>query len=636
MLQYLLNKEGVAASSELQEALQVSRRTIVNYVNEMNQEYGGLIVSSKNGYKLTNPAQAYRLLHQDENLEELGYESRKKELLYRMILAGEKIEVEEGAASLYVSAATLQSDLLKLKQELKQEELSIKTKNNYLFLVGPDQAKRKYILSLLREELKSNSFCLDSFQNYFHQVNFEQIKQIVSRALDQNDAFLDDYSLLNYVLHLCILMESVTLAEAAEFEEKGGGVSYPPRILRIVGSIHEQLSEQFPVTVPVEKILNESFLMSTRIVAKDYNQLTYQTISDILGNETIVLVDKIVFNINKNYGVNLREDDFKVRFAWHIGNLLTRVRNHIFLPENQFVTIQEDYPFLYFIAKYTGSLICDEAKVELNETEILYIALHLGVLIEETQNYPKRINCAIVIYDYYNSGKLLFQKLSGEINGLYLMSIVNSYAQLKNLENLDLIITTLPVNPALDIPSVKIRLIPTQNDYAVLNKKINELRHQLSTKEIERNIRRLFKKELFYAVSDWKEREEVLGQMCWQMEAEKCVDGGFIKMIRAREEIASTAHRGIALPHPLNTEEECIRESCVSALISRTPVKWGEETVNFVFLIALKKDDRILFKEVFEMIITAFDHAAIRQQVLSCADYEQFVSIMTHVNDFIR
>lgn len=256
---------------------------------------------------------------------------------------------------------------------------------------------------------------------------------------------------------------------------------------------------------------------------------------------------------------------------------------------NQFITIKDDFPFLYFIATYIASIIVKYTQSPLSEAEISYIALHLGVLMEEQKNRDQNINCVIVMYDYYNLGKMLFQKLGAHTKDLYLLSIVSSYKQLTNYNDIDLIIITLPIDSSYEIPMIKVNMIPNQSDIMKISLLVNEIKENKRKKEIEYSIRRLFKKNLFNIKTDFNTRNDVIHSICDRMTSYGYVKSNFETAIFAREEIASSAYCNTAIPHPVSIDEDLIKESAISVIVNNHSIEWGEDKVDYVFLLALKK-----------------------------------------------
>lgn len=131
------------------------------------------------------------------------------------------------------------------------------------------------------------------------------------------------------------------------------------------------------------QVLDASVLMTTRIRSVNLSNLNFEQIKTIVPAQACEILFKIITAVHSIYGIDLKADNFMVRFAFHLNSLMDRASNSLVVPENYFITIKNDYPFLYVIAEYIASIIGQEIHVTLPENEISYIALHLGVLIKK-------------------------------------------------------------------------------------------------------------------------------------------------------------------------------------------------------------------------------------------------------------
>ena len=630
LLKFLMDKNSCVSSNEIQEFLGVSRRSVINYVKELNDEYEYVIVSSREGYSLIDNNRIQRYLSEISDLD-FDYDKRKREIVYKTLIANQSISMEQIMDSDYISESTFNSDILKLKKEVSNYNLQIKIKRGIISIVGDENDKRKYVLSLLNEDIENKSYGLDDFQIYFKHIIFDDLKTIVRSVLDINDAFIDEYSLQNYVLHLAILIEiSLQQKESSNYYQ---GVAYSEslygkKVIEITKHIHRKLFD-IGVSVDFVALLNVSILMSTRAITKDFEKITYESLNGVISKEALDIIDLIVLNVHKYYSLDLRDDGFKVRFAFHISNLITRLRNNVQLPKGQFSGIGDDYKFLYFLAKYIGSIISEQANVEINNTELSYIAIHLAMLIDEKRNSKKQVNCAIVIYDYYNLGKILFSKIKWEISSLYLVDIVSDFNDL-NFENIDLLISTMKVPFFVSVPSVKIGCIPTEVDIQNIRDLVDGITNRNKKQEIENSIRDLVKRDLFFVNTEFKTKEEVFKKINELLLRKNFVNEKFYNKLVERENIVSTAIDDLAIPHSMNTEEECVFRSCISVILSKEPISWGTTSVNYVFLIALKNEDRLFFKDVFGIITSAITDNKTRKELLSCNEYDAFIQLLVN------
>ena len=90
--------------------------------------------------------------------------------------------------------------------ELADFELTIKTKNNLVFIDG-QETNKKLISKLIYEDSKDSFLSIKMMQSYLPHFDLTIVKQIVSDKLQKHHYFMDDFSLLNLVLHIAITME---------------------------------------------------------------------------------------------------------------------------------------------------------------------------------------------------------------------------------------------------------------------------------------------------------------------------------------------------------------------------------------------------------------------------------------------
>nr|WP_303040121.1 hypothetical protein [Enterocloster clostridioformis] len=128
--------------------------------------------------------------------------------------------------------------------------------------------------------------------------------------------------------------------------------------------------------------------------------------------------------------------------------------------------------------------------------------------MEEKNNAATKINCVMVLYDYYNMGVTIFEHIKQLAAPVNLYGIVTSYEQIQDLSSVDLIITALPENPDLGIPTIKVQMLPTKQDYETILLKASELIQNIHHRELSRQIQQIFKKELFFPHTNFSSREE--------------------------------------------------------------------------------------------------------------------------------
>lgn len=630
MLQYLINNNEVTANAKLQSIFKISRRTIINYVNQLNDEVDGLVISTPYGYQISDFKSAADVINSVKEELPTDYESRKQYVLKRLLLSNQFPTIDDLAEQLFISTNTLNSHINKIKKELKEENLYIKIKENRLYIIGDQKDKRKYMIHILDQELGDSQFSIHSIQKFFNYVDLAQIQEIVEKILQQHEYFLDDFSKLNYVLHLGICIESKRNSYPLHNEHyhEEFNIDYSLQIMHIVEKIYEQLLCIYELNFTLQDIADASILMSTRVISKANNRLSFQQLEDIVGVEIQDLMITIIDSIYHTYGVSLNNDNFMIRFTLHLKNVVLRLKNSIHIPNNSFITIKDDFPFLYLIATHIASSISQYTECAVNENEISYIALHLGVLMEENRAYNQKISCILVIYDYYNLGHSIFQRINDFTDSLILTNIVTNYDQIQEDDNTDLILTTLPLNTTLDIPQIKVNLIPTKKDIDSILLSINKIQQNISNKELIKSIKRLFKKDLFFVDTTFETYDQTIKFMCSHMEQGNYVTEDFEEAIFNHENKVSSAYGNIAVPHPLAENKDVSIKSAISILINQHPISWLNNQVDFVFMISLKQEDKNLFRESFDLVVNLASSENTNCRLKKCSDYTNFMNLL--------
>jgi len=621
ILQILLQYSDCASNNKIQKILKVSRRTVINYIREINSEHGAIISSSNKGYWLNDKKAALRLLTNDALYTiPSDYESRKSYLLKNLLLAGRQPSVEDLADELCISPITFTNELTHLRNELKEHNLYIKQKKDKLYIIGDERDRRRYIHTILSQELEHSQFNMDAIQKYFRIVKISDIKEVVETIMQIHAFILDGFSLLNYVLHLAICIENSAIS-TSQVDGNQVNLEYPPHICIIIDEVYDRLKELYPNNFTAAQIYDASMLMATRMISQHLSKLAYQQIDDYVDPYTKELLMTVIDSVHEMYGIDLKTDSFMVRFALHLKNMIIRSDNNISLHQNNILTIKDEYPFLYVIATYIASIINKNIGHLLPESEITYIALHLGVLMEERKANQDKLTCAIVMYDYYNFGAALYQNLTTQFYNLLVLDIVQNYEQINQEDAIDLIITTLPVKPSLEIPQIKISMMLTPHDYKAIRSKTDELLETAVKTKTVRKVKHFFRSDLFFADTTFSHYQEVLDFMCNKMQELNYVDSTFKDAIYEHEKYVSSAYKNIAIPHPLGTSASQPLQSSIAVLINKQPIQWLDNKVDIVLMLSLKKEDNSLFRDIFGLITETISN----KKLIQCKDYESFI-----------
>ena len=363
-------------------------------------------------------------------------------------------------------------------------------------------------------------------QSYLPHFDLTIVKQIVSDKLQKHHYFMDDFSLLNLVLHIAITMER-KLIQKTVVEDAGTGnweSLVNAHIQEMVVDITGQVEKQFGVEFVDGEIYDFALLIKTRAISNSINDINMDQLSEFVGEDIIRLVSLIQTRTKETYNITIMRQDFTVRFALHIKNLLIRLKHNIVLRNPQMLDIKNSYPFIYDVSVFIANIITQEKGYVLTEDEISYIALHLGVLIEERKVIKHEVRAILVNPQYLIKSMDIVNRLSSVFeNNLLITEIVSAQHELEAYSDYDLIITTTPFEVYPGKPYVQISAYLTNKDILSVSKKIEEVLKDRIKVKVKSKLEMMFKEELFFVGESFKNQNDAINVMADALEKQGIV-----------------------------------------------------------------------------------------------------------------
>jgi len=629
ILKFLSSQENWVTSFSMSVFLDISVRTIKTYISNINSKFPDLIESSRKGYIVRDKKRLEQVINsiKSHNCPQTA-DDRKKYILRKLLLENNNYDFDALAGELFISPTTLTNELQYLKRELADFELKIKIKNNAVFIDGQEANKKKLISKLIYEDTKDTFLSIKIMQNYLPHFDLAKIKQIVSDALRKHRYFMDEFSLLNLVLHIAITMERKLIQRACieEISPVNWRSMVNSHIQEIVVSIIEQIEKQFCVEFVESETYDFALYIMTRAISSTINDINLDQLSHFVGDNIVQLVSLIQTRVKETYNITLMRKDFTIRFALHIKNLLIRLKNNIALRNPQMLEIKNSYPFIYDVSVFIANIISQEEGYELTEDEISYIALHLGVLIEEKKVLKHEVRAVLVNPQYlYKSEEIAVKLGSIFSNNLLITEIVSDQHDLETYYDYDMIITTIPLESHPGKPYVQISPYIANRDILNISKKTEEVLNDRIKLKMKLKLEMLFKKELFFVGENFKDQNDAINVMAEALKKQGIVDDAFKQKLFERERISSSAYMNIAMPHPL---EMCALNSAIAVSIHPEAIPWNSNKVNIIFMLAINIRDSLLLKDIFDFITEVISEEAKLKALLEVKTYEQFIETL--------
>ncbi|NTW96422.1 MAG: PTS transporter subunit EIIA [Erysipelotrichaceae bacterium] len=627
LLDFLGCQEGWTTAFKCASTLGFSVRSIKNYTNNINADYPDLIESSRLGYQIIDKIKLSMILKSFKNdFIPQTVEERKKVILKKLLLEEENYDLDTLASELFISPVTLNNELSKIKLDLVDFDLIFRTKNNFAFIEGLEKNKKKMISRLIYEESKENFISMDLIQEYLPHFDLKIVKKIVSDVLLNKHYFLDDFSLLNLILHIAITMErSLSNENTKESIEVKNKIDIDSNIISIIDDILLEIYTQFNIKFTQVETYDLALLIMTRVLSDYVDQLTIDHLSEVVGSSIVDLVSQIQQRTQDVFNLSLKSHDFTIRFSLHIRNMLIRLENKIILRNPQMIQIKNTYPFIYDVSVFISNIVTQKSGYVLSEDEIAYIALHIGVLIEEKKAMKTKLKVLFLCPQYFFSKPNIVNKCTGIFGDSILVSgMIASQDEIENNIDYDLLISTIPLNLFPDKPFIIVSNYFSNKDISNISHKIDETLKARSRKKMQSKLEILFKEDFFFVNPSFKNEKDTIEVLSNKLHQYGVVDQDFKRKLFEREAISSSAYINIAMPHPL---EMCAKKSTIAVSIHPEGILWHNSKVNIIFMLAIHEEDRLFFKDLFDFITEIISEEKQLKAILEVKSFDEFITL---------
>ncbi|ORX22893.1 hypothetical protein BVF91_09625 [Thermoanaerobacterium sp. PSU-2] len=628
ILNYLKDQTSYVTALNIAENLGFSIRSVKTYISNINTNYPNLILSSRKGYFIQDKERLANILNNFTNNDiPQSSKNRQAYILKLLLLQQQTKNLDELADELCISPVTLMNEISKIKAELKNFDLVFKTKNNCVYIEGLEKNKKKMISHLIYNEIKENFISLDLLQTYFQNLDLKVIKEVVTEKLLANHYFINDFSLINFILHLAITMQrSMENLTTPEVLDSLNNVHITEPVSKLLMEICDDLKKYFPIHFTDNEFYNLALILTTSIVNENITKLEYSQLNEIIGSKICNLMELIQNKVKNALYINLDNPDFVMRFSLHLCNMLIRLENNINLRNPQLLSIKNTYPYIYDVSVFIANIITEETGYAISEDEIAYISLHIGVLIEEQKALRNKVKVIILCPRYYSTHLKLVKKIHAIFeNDIILSGVITTPDELKNFSDYDLVISTVHVNICLTVPMIIISNYFDNKDMSIIANEIEKIKKARLRTILEKKLKFIFKRELFFYNPGFSNKEDAINYLSNALYKFGYVDSSFQERINEREKISPSAYLNIAIPHPL---EMSAFSTAIAISIHPTPINWNQNKVNVVFMLAINEEDRILFRDIFDFVTEIILNKKYFEELLKTKTYEDFIHLL--------
>lgn len=617
LLKILQSSNKPITGKELADKLSCSPRTIINYVNYINSD-SVIIGSNQEGYFLKNIVD----ITEKEEIETPQDKSQRMYYILKLILlSGEKgIDSFDLADELAISYSSLKKEIIYFNSILKSFNISIISRNNNIYILGEEKNKRKAMTYFIH---KMQGDCLldkDKLRKVFSSELIDTIEDIIDKNLKRFNYTINDFSLLNLLLHLAIITQRLLYGESISEYENSSEIKN-----NISSHIIREVEYKFKIKLnECEYAQMESLIMAH--IHSDNNET-----SNVVDKNLYSFMNSLCKEVKDIYYLDFTDEKFLVPFCLHIQSLLLRLQGNIQIDNPVKETFRNNAPFLYDVAVYMLKAICKKynIKAEISDNEFTFVVMHLSLEVERQKQNDNLVNVLIYVPKYLGIEKVVESKLLTRFEDtIKIIGICNFENEINNYD-FDVLVSVLNISSTINKRFVKIGPTLKQTDYNALC----DVFTLVSQDKIINNFKNVFPfffdKKNFIYLNKEIDKKKAINIICNKLKENNYVSEEFEEKVIDREKAISTAYYTFAVPHAVSNS---VYTQTVGVLIDPKGIKWDDKTIYAVMLMAVNPEYLNEFEEMYNALLLILLESDCIKLIKDINDFEDFKKIMTNIN----
>ncbi|HBM3270897.1 BglG family transcription antiterminator [Klebsiella michiganensis] len=589
---------------ELAQRLSVSTRTVradITALNALLLHYGAqFILTRGSGYQLVihDPTRYQTLEESAPKAQHIPRTAadRIHFLLVRFLTSAFSIKLEDLADAWFVSRATLQGDMVDVRERFQRYQLTLETRPRHgMKLFGSEVSIRACLTDLLWELSQPGPLNPLIGEEAFDASVPTLLAGVLQETLTRHHVRLTDAGERFICLYGAVAVRRVSEGyPLADFSAEDVGQNVRDAARELANTM-QQLAGK--LLAPAE----EEWLC-VHLAARQVQDVDPGTIS---ADDDEALVNYILRYINQQYNYNLLDDaQLHADLLTHIKTMITRVRYQIMIPNPLLENIKQHYPMAWDMTLAAVSSWGKYTPYAISENEIGFLVLHIGVGLERHYNigYQRQPQVLLVCDTSNAMVRMIEAILQRKYPQLEIAATLSQreYEQRGEIAE-DFVISTVRISEK-EKPVVTIAPFPTDYQLDQIGKLV------LVDRTRPWMLNKYFDEAHFQVIDTPMDQQALFATLCQQLQQEGFVGAEFHGSVVEREAIVSTMlGDGIALPHALGL---LAKKTVVYTVIAPHGIAWGDETAHIIFLLAISKSEYEEAMAIYDIFVTFLSERA--------------------------
>lgn len=605
---------------ELAQRLSVSTRTVradITALNALLLPYGAQFMLIRgSGYRLNvdDPTLYQTLAETTPKAQHIPRtaQDRINFLLIRFLTSAFSLKLEDLADEWFVSRATLQSDMVDVRERFQRYQLTLETRPRHgMKLFGSEVSIRACLTDLLWEHAQQGGLPLPVDKGGLSAEGSARLARELQEILTRHHVRLTDEGERFIRLYSAVVVRRASEGyPLAEFSAEDVAQNVRDAARELVGMLQQLAGKVLSAA--------EEEWLCVHLAARQVQDVDPGTIS---ADDDEALVNYILRYINTQYNYNLLDDaQLHADLLTHIKTMITRVRYQIMIPNPLLDNIKQHYPMAWDMTLAAVSSWGKYTPYAISENEIGFLVLHIGVGLERHYNigYQRQPRVLLVCDTSNAMVRMIEATLQRKYPQLEIAATLSQreYELLEAVAE-DFVISTVRIGEK-DKPVVTIAPFPTDYQLDQIGKLV------LVDRTRPWMLDKYFDEAHFRVIDTPIDRQTLFAELCQQLQEEGFVDAGFYDSVVEREAIVSTMlGDGIALPHALGL---LAKKTVVYTVIAPNGMVWGDETAHIIFLLAISKSEYEEAMAIYDIFVTFLRERAMAR-LAATGSFDEFKTV---------
>jgi len=506
IIELLIKEDKFFNISEIAKKLNVSNRTVSRELRDLYSylAYFSCSIESRagKGIRFEGKKEDIKLLL--DNIKKSGeiknytQNQRIVYILTELLNSNEPLKISNFTSSLNVTEGTISHDLDRVSERLKKHGCELVRKPGVgLYVNASESDKRRAIVDLIYENIEETELIdiirnkdrlsVETRENLVNLVSKNTLYELEGLLINNENKLqttLNGRAYIGLLIHLAIAIDRINKGENIIIDKDYLNILKKCDEYTEAERLAKSIEEKFDILMPEDEI----GYITMHIIGNQGIKLSQ------ISDDIIKISSEILSNAYDELGLYIKADRQSIMWlATHLQPALYRLKMNMEIRNPLLEEIKTNYTQIYNVAVKAVEPIEKKLGIVIPDSEIAYIAMHIGASVEKNKKNIKKYDVIVVCATGMGTATLLSTRLQNEYQNLNVVDVVSSFNLEKVLEinNVDFIISTVPIDYG-NKPIVLVNPLLLNNDKKLIDDflknfdNVDKLKGKNTSKSIEK------------------------------------------------------------------------------------------------------------------------------------------------------